>query len=340
VATLERVLDLRPDLVEARLELAVAYFALGAYDIAVYHFDILRGTPDLPPEIAAEIEGYSGTARTRVAPSALSGFVEAGPAYGFVDGGAGIELGFGLTWRYSFDGPTERSWITELRAQSLIFPDEDTETVSYFLLRTGPEFSLDGTASGAKLRPFLSARSSVDFDLDDRSTLGAGLQYFNSFGPSWSGFAVLEAGGLRRTDLSEDINGRFVSGQIGASYLPNSQTVVRFSLRGRQDETERDFTDVTSYGARIDLRYAFRPGFSRSDRNWILSGYALAVRQNYGSLSPSRTDRIYGFGAALRAYLSGDYYVEARADGFERDTDLRGVATARQAVSVVFGRDF
>lgn len=340
VATLERVLDLRPDLLEARLELAVAYYALGAYEIAVYHFDIVRNAPDVPPEIVAEIARYTETAERRVAPQALTGFLEAGPAYGFVDGGAGVEVGFGLTWRLQFDGATDRSWLTEVRGQALYFPDDDDETVTYFLLRTGPEFSLDGTSYGAQLRPYLALRSSVDFDLDDRSTLGAGLQYSDTFGTNWAGFALIEGGALRRTDLNEDVEGSFFSGQIGASYLPTRNTLLRLSLRGRKDNTNDDNTDIVSWGARLDLRYSFLPSWARSDRQWLLTAYAVADLQRYEALNPTREDKIYGLGASLRAYLRDDYYLEARADRLDRDTDVVGAATKREVVSLVFGRDF
>lgn len=340
VATLERAIDQRPDLVEARLELAIAYYALGAYDIAVYHFDIVRQTPNAPPEVLAEIERYAGTAEQRVSRNAVTGYVEAGPAYGFIDGGTGIELGFGLTWRYQFDGATDRSWITELRAQTLHFPDADTETLSYLLLRSGPEFSLDGTAYGARLRPYLAVRSSVDFDLDDRSTVGAGLQYSDTFGTDWAGFALIEGGALRRTDLNVDVDGNFVLGQIGATYFPSRNTLLRFTLRARRDSTDDDRTDISSWGARVDLRYAFLPSWALSDRKWLMTAYALVDWQRFGSISPEREDKIYGLGAALRAYLKNDYYVEGRGDWLDRDTDVPGAATKRQAVSLVFGRDF
>ena len=340
VATLERVVALNPDLLEARLELAIAYYALGAYEIAVYHFEIVRGSPNTPPEVIAEIESYTVRAEERVSRNTVTGFVEAGSAYGFVDGGAGIEVGFGLTWRHQFDGPNNRSWLTELRGQAFHFPDDDDETFTYFLLRTGPEFSIDGTAYGARLRPYLALRSSVDFDLDNRSTAGIGLQYNDTFGTDWAGFALVEGGALRRTDYDEDITGSFISAQIGATYFPARNTLVRVSLRARKDETDNDLTDILSWGGRLDLQYRFRPSWARSDRQWVVSAYGVADRQRFTALTPEREDLIYGFGATMRAYVRGDYYVEARADMARRDTDVPGAATTRQVVSLVFGRDF
>ncbi|MEM1362925.1 MAG: hypothetical protein AAGF94_14620 [Pseudomonadota bacterium] len=340
VSTLERVVDQEPNIVEARLELAIAYYALGAYEIAIYHFDIVRAVPNAPPEVVAEITQFTERAEDRVAPQSIEGFIEAGPAYGFVDGGAGIETGLGLTWRVSLPGATAHSWITDLRAQNLYFPDDDNETVTYFLLRTGPEFSLDGETYGAKLRPYLAVRSSVDFDLEDRSTAGAGLQYSNVFSPSWSGFAVVEGGALRRRDLGEDVDGSFVSGQLGASYFASRTTLLRLSFRGRQDSTDDDRTDQTTWGVRADLRHAFLSPFGNRSQQWLFSAYGLVNWQRFPSLTPVREDRIYGIGASLRANMRRDFYVEARADLLERDTDVVGAATKRQVVSLVLGKEF
>ncbi|MEM8958740.1 MAG: hypothetical protein AAGC86_13105 [Pseudomonadota bacterium] len=340
VATLERVVAQRPDLIEARLELAIAYYALGAYEIAVYHFNIVRGAPNAPPELIAEIDSYTANAETRTSRNSVTGFIEAGPAYGFVDGGAGVEVGFGLTWRYQFEGANDLSWLTELRATALHFPDDDDETFTYFLLRTGPEFSLDGTAYGARLRPYLALRSSVDFDLDNRSTAGFGLQYSDTFGTDWAGFALLEGGALRRTDYDEDITGSFISAQIGATYFPTRNSLVRLALRARKDETDNDLTDILSWGGRLDVQYSFRPSWARSDRLWKVGAYTVLDWQRFTALTPEREDLIYGFGASLRAYVKDDYYVEARADILRRDTDVPGAATSREAVSIVFGRDF
>jgi hypothetical protein len=44
-STLERLLDLQPDNAAARLELATAYFALGAYEVAEYHRPISSKRP-------------------------------------------------------------------------------------------------------------------------------------------------------------------------------------------------------------------------------------------------------------------------------------------------------
>ncbi|MEL7029622.1 MAG: hypothetical protein AAGL49_10525 [Pseudomonadota bacterium] len=340
VATLERVIDQRPNLIEARLELAIAYYALGAYEIATYHFEIVQAAPNAPPEVVEEIERFTETAANRVSRNSVTGFVEAGPAYGFVDGGAGIELGLGLTWRYQFAGPSARTWITELRAQPLIFPDTSDETFTYFLLRTGPEFTPDGTAYGARLRPYLALRSSVDFDLDDRTTLGPGLQYSDVFGTDWSGFAVVEGGALRRTDRDEDIDGSFLSGQIGASYFPVPSTLLRAGLRARRDFANDETADIVSVGIWVEVEYRFAPVWARSDQPWRISGYGGFDWQRFPELNPTRDDRIYGAGATFRAYLRDDYYVEARADILERDTDVPGAATSRQVASVVFGRDF
>jgi hypothetical protein len=337
-ATLERYLDARPGALDARLELAVAYYALGAYDIARYHLDIVRSAPDLPPEIAQEVVRYAVLAEERTSPSAVSGYVEAGPAYAGVAGEVGAELGFGMIWRVTPEGAQDRRWITDLRVRLLRFPDDDDLSLAAGLFRTGPEFSLDGTTFGWRMRPYFGLASSVDFDLDQRSTAGLGVQLGHVFSPSWSGFAEAEAGAVRRT--GPDSHGTYGTAQIGVSWFPGRDTTVRLAVSGRRDDTDNDLTDIDGYGARLDLRHDFRSGWDGSDRKWQLAAYVLQDRQRYPSLSDPTTDKYFGYGVAGRAYLRGDYYMELRADRLTRATDFADVPTERELLGLMFGRDF
>ena len=338
VATLERALDIQPDAVEARLDLAVAYYALGAYDLAQYHLGVVATAPDLPPDLAAEVARYNALAEQRAGDSSVSGFVEAGVAGALVEEETGFEFGFGLVWRVQRDGAQDSRWITELNGRMLRFPDDDDLSFGALSLRTGPEFSVDGTAYGLRLRPYLAAATSVDFDLDQRSTLGAGMLVGNSYSDSVSGFAVLEGGALWRED--PDAEGGYGLLQAGLNIYPAPDTLLRLSLRGRRDDTDADAANVQSYGARLDLRHKFKPQFSRSDRKWQVSAYVLADRQDYYSASPDRSDDLFGYGAAIRAYVVGDTYLELRGDRLERDTDIDGVATERELIGLLLGREF
>ncbi|KKK63557.1 hypothetical protein LCGC14_2993080, partial [marine sediment metagenome] len=78
VATLERLIDRDPASVEARSELAAAYFALGANEVALYHFKILQGSDALTPDQQRQMARYADEAQDRNAKSSFSGFAQAG----------------------------------------------------------------------------------------------------------------------------------------------------------------------------------------------------------------------------------------------------------------------
>jgi predicted Zn-dependent protease len=72
-ATLERFLDLDPGNTAARVELATAYFALGAYGVAQYHLAAAAASGGLTAEQAEQVARYRAETEARQAPHQITG---------------------------------------------------------------------------------------------------------------------------------------------------------------------------------------------------------------------------------------------------------------------------
>ena len=117
-ATLERFVDLDPGNAGARLELAIAYFALGAYAVAEYHLAAVAAAGGLTPEQAATVARYRDEAARREAPNQLSGRVALGRSWLRETDGDGLTGSFELDWRLDMGGRNADAWVTQLSAQS------------------------------------------------------------------------------------------------------------------------------------------------------------------------------------------------------------------------------
>lgn len=80
-ATLERVVDLEPTNSSARLELAVAYFALGNYGLAEYHMAAAQASGALSAEELADVVRYRTEAAESDRPSRIKGRISLGQAF-------------------------------------------------------------------------------------------------------------------------------------------------------------------------------------------------------------------------------------------------------------------
>ncbi len=199
VSTLERMLAQTPDDAETRYELAIAYYALGATELASYHFGLLRGTGTLAPMRAAELEAYAAQADAAERASRITGRVSAGLTS--EQGTRGTTASFALTWRIDLGAAAPAVWQTDLLGSALRYSASSSGNAIGLVLRSGPMFSLDGTAYGPHLRPYAEIRRERDPLGEDRRGLAAGLQLRNTHSVQWSSFGDLRYGRVEAREL-------------------------------------------------------------------------------------------------------------------------------------------
>lgn len=334
VSTLERVLDTDPASVEARYELAQAYFALGSNEIAEYHLNILQKSGALTPAEAAEAQDYQAAITRRTAAQGFYGFVELGAAR-LTDGSeSGPVASMGLTHILDLGDANQTLWITELNLDLIDFGSATSSGQSAGSLTTGPAFRLTGDSFGPILRPYLTARVNDDDEItNDRTLLGVGATFEVPLSAQWSVFAGLE-GGRAKYDTG-NADGDYVETRLGAAWRPTRTTQVRASLLGREIDVGVNALDNDFRAVRLDYQQRFRPSFARHD--WVLTAYAQTDTEDYKSRRDDDTDHV---GAALRTFLTDDVYLEHEVRYYDRTSTVRRFNTDETMISIRLGWEF
>lgn len=332
VSTLERLLDFEPNHSAARYELAVAYFALGSYDIARFHFALLQQTGGLSGAQSARVDDYLARIDRATGDQAIGGTATVGVA--LADGEPALALGLNLGWSVDLGGANDASWQTDLLGQ--LYEGDDAISAGRLLMRTGPGFSLDGFAFGARLRPYVEAEAVQDDDGDDYFSTSLGLQYLNAHSANWSSFADLSFGQIDGGSGISD--GDIWEALVGASYTPSRSVRVRFTLRASERDAEVATDSRERLGARVDYIRAGTGIFGDPDRRWQAGGYLQYDTLDYTALG--REDNLTAIGLSLRTYVSDTSFVEVAASSTHRDSNIAGLDSTTPVVSVQFGMDF
>ena len=335
VATLERLLDLRPEMQEARLELAVAYHALGAYAVARYHFDQLEQQGALGTNEARLAARYVDAGAARSTPDVVKGHVAAGLSYSDDREAFGGTVQFGFRWRHDMGDANTTVWQTDARAALFAFEGEGLD-LSSLLLRSGPWLSLDGTAYGAKVRPYLELSATWDADDEDRGTAALGLQYSNTHNAFFSSFADVKLG--RSFGFDGGANADFLAGALGVTYRPTRDTRLRFALRASDRVADVALDSRSSHGARLDLSHEVAVGFDASDRKWRLSAHGAWDRIDWRNAG--RMDDVWSVGVGLRAYVKDDLFVQTGLRHIDRDSSDDALDSRANIVSLMIGMEF
>jgi len=327
VSTLERFVDLEPGNVGARIELAIAYFSLGAYDVAEYHLAAAAASGALTPEQAERVATYRDESAGRDQPSQISGRIAIGQAWTREDDGSGTFGTAELEWRLDMGGPHEAEWLTQLSFSSYAPGEEEFVQTQVARLRSGPEFRLVGEVHGPRLQPYLEftvfRQESFGFSFGDYNAVAVGVAYQNPLDAFWTTYADVQIGWADTLDnFNPDFDFRDVS--FGASYRPSRDTRFRGTLRWREEENEFD-TTITTRGLRLEALHTFDTGADFLPRRWELRGFAQHdwVEADYGGGSDEYTDMAYGGG--LRAFVTEELFLEARSSWLEREFDYGSV---------------
>lgn len=334
VATLERLIDRDPASVEARSELAAAYFALGANEVALYHLKILQGSDALTPDQQKLMARYADEAQDRNAKSSFSGFAQAGFAVLGDNGKVGATASLGLVHRYDPNGPSGTVFITTLRADYLDFGSSSTTGQRSVAFTYGPSLRLAGTQYGPVLRPYLAVRSTNDNKIAfDRDAIGFGVSLEAPLTQSWSTFANLE-GGKIRYDAST-VDGNYVDGQLGLIWFLGRDASVRSSVISQKVDIADPLIESDFRAARVDIQKRLRPSFASYD--WKISGFVQTETESFTS---GREDKVKRVGAALQAYISETVYINSEVQYYDRNSNVVGFEKSEPLFSITVGMEF
>lgn len=332
-STLERLLDLEPGNVGARVELAIAYFALGSYEIAEYHLAVAQGAGGLSPEQAAAVARYRAETAARAGGSDLRGRVAIGAAVPDAGGEGGLFLSGAVDWRIDLGDANATQWVSEF-AYSGFRPGEDSlEERQTARLRTGPEIRIAGDAFGPRLRPFLEVEwvEGDPLTLTGETTRAAGLSLSVPLGPLLTIDAEVSAGEARpASGFIPDY--RLREARLGATYRPTRDTRIRLTAwRGEEEEFDTFFPITTTIaGARLSAEHAFDPGIGRAPNRWVLGGFAGRERSDLDDGFFAREIVEDGYGLWLRAFVVEDVYLELGASQLARETTNFGFTTTEE----------
>ena len=344
ISTLERLLIYRQDIPLIRLELAVAYFNLGSYEVAKLYFEQALSEPDLPPAAAARIKPYMEAIEFNTRTSAVSlvanvGITHAsnanlGPSTGQVridgfgglvplisgrkESDTGVRLLVNATHLYDLERPNDDTWKTDVSAFAVRYFEVETGDFGYARLRTGPRLALTDAQFGPRLRPYVEGQYLNSRDRGLYAAFGVGAEYSDTLSPVLSTFAD---GGLRyRNYFRKEFTGLdsynvYLTG--GLAYFPMRDLILRGGLSLEAESADFDFNSNFEIGLRTSAEYQYDPGIDWVDRKWSLSGYA----------------EFYS-----RWYDDPDAFIAANLN--RRDTDLRGGLSHVFTLSDGFGIQF
>lgn len=361
ISALERMLIFNPDLPRVKLELGVAYFRLGSYEVARFYFEEALAA-DPPPQVAERVAPFLSTIEARTAIDAFSGFVAFGPVYSSnatlgpndriilftPEGGSpqgvsladdqtpeadyGVRLAASATWSRDLRRATEDRWISTLSYAGLRYASEEAGEFDALSIDTGPRLSLSPRAFGPTLRPYLEGgvvRSAGD--LLYRQT-GGGAQVSDSLTPRLGVFGALLAQYRDYASEDDEFDGVYAFASAGASLQVDRATVLRGSVLGERDDAREADLSNTEFGLRFTIqrelaRPAFASGWGGADP-WRLSLFGQLSRRLFDEprddVDPDVSRRDTDARASLRlvAPVGDDWAVAAEASWFERFSNL------------------
>lgn len=340
-ATLERLVDLEPNNIPARVELAVAYFALGSYAVAEYHLAAVQTSGTLTPVQAAQVARYREEAQERDDGSDYSGRLEVGYAWTDTASEGGAFANGAIDWRVDLGDADVTQWVTEFAFTSYEPGDDSVNGRTNGRLRTGPEFRLSRDAYGPRLQPYVEfgwLTNDVDFDQDFNSW-AIGVAYANPINERFTVYADATVG--REYAMNGSFGDfDFHEFDLGATYRPSRDT--RFRLSGtlgerRQRDTGFPLT-TTEASVRLSAQHAFDPAFQTLPNRWVVGAFAESSQRTIEDdfFTDTEIDR-QSYGAWLRAFVIEDIYVEVGASQVSEDsTFLFAAPTSREEMIYTF----
>ena len=325
VATLERTLLLDPTDGTARYELAIAYQALGALELANYHFSLV--TP-ADPATANELAAYLGQNRAAQSPSRLRGQVAAGVIH---RKGETRAVGRAqVTWRTDLAGRNRDYWQTDL-SLTILGGTATLDDRQRIFVRTGPWLTLGDTAYGPRLRPYAEALMERDTTGKMRRLGFVGLQYSNTHTRAWSSFADVKLGRVLRSGGARTM----AHLSVGATYRPSRDTSLRAAARLQREWATG--TRISLRGVRLDAAHEF--SVADLPRKWVATASVQADWTRETGLTPRR-EQLQIASIGLRAFATRDVFVDLATQAERRSSDIAGRDRRDTIFTLQIGREF
>ncbi|GHT74556.1 hypothetical protein AGMMS50222_03890 [Endomicrobiia bacterium] len=277
------LLESKPGLTRVRLELARAYFTDGNYSAAEFHFQLVRATPDLPPEVAMRVDEFLSAIRQK--------------KNWTLDAGFGIVPDSNLNYA---SGNRQECINTDFGP--LCRPLEEKSSGVGFRFYTEGNYYLRFTKRfGLRTTLGLSALDFPKSDFDDYS-----LNF--ATGPRYTfdrGEISLQPNVSARWD-----QGRHYSDSYGAAFDTNWQLSGRWLLGGRLSYRTTKYVD--DYIAGIlgnveDYGISLRPRYYINNKSYLIAGVgfdrSIAKADYYSTDSINYSFGYYGeFGWGLTLF--------------------------------------
>ena len=377
IATLERMLIFNPDLPRVQLELGVAYFRLGAYEVARFYFEQVLA--DDPPEaVASRVTGFLTEIERRTARNSLTGLFAIGPIYStnanlgppdreirseFFPGGValidadsvanadfGIQAGLSVTHSYDLRRPNDDAWVSTLAYGARRFQDEEDGAFDAITVTTGPRLALDDEAFGLKARPFIAGSLVRSANAPLYGEVGAGAEVSQTITPTLSIFGVGTID-WRDFESSRDSFDGLYGGLFGGVVLtPQPDREFRVAGLLRTDRTRESYTSSTEAGLRLTASRLFRvqayEGFESFDLPWRASLFGQVSYRIFDKADPAvdasttRQDVDARFGARLLVPLDARNALSAEFGVFERYANIRNYDFSSVDFGVAYVRFF
>jgi len=357
IATLERMLIFNPDLPRVKLELGVAYFRLGAYDVARFYFNEVLGEGP-PDEVVARVTPFIDAINARTTQSAFSGFVSLGPVYssnatlgpddrnfradfgGIVvpdatisanpEADFGLRLSAVLNHRYDLQRPNDDAWLSSAVYTGLRYESVEEGEFDAVDLKTGPRLALDDRAFGPKARPFAQLGFVRSADEALYGLGGGGVDYSDTLDERLAAFANATLQYREFQNDSNDFDGWYTFLTGGVSYTGVQDVALNGSLFFETDRTEEAFTSNVEVGLRLTAAREFSladvEGFSAFALPMRASAFLQASRRLFDEPNPviepdiTRADTDLRFGGRLLTPFEDSWAVAVDASWFERNS--------------------
>ncbi len=329
-ATLERLVDLEPQNTSARVELAIAYFALGSYAVAEYHLAAAQASGALSPDEAARVARYREEAAERDTGSDYSGRIAAGYAWTDTAGESGAFVTGSVDWRLDLGDAHATQWVTEFAFSTFQPGGSSVNERTNVRLRTGPEYRIAQDAYGPRLQPYVELNWFQDDDLlnGDFQSWSLGAQYVNPVNERITVYADAQLGRLTSTSTGgTDFD--FHEFDLGFTYRPSRETRLRltgsWSERTEVDDATPD--TITSASLRLSGQHAFDPAFQDLPNRWLVGGFVdvAEVESVIGGATTMFDEQ--RLAVWMRAFVYEDIYVEGSAAQVMQDATTGGVTT-------------
>lgn len=334
VATLERYLDIYPSSIEARYELALAYFALGSNGVANYHLNILTESGALTPEEISAAKSYQAAIDNRENKFSFGGYAEVGGARLNESGETGTVFNLGLNSQIDMGDANQTKWVTDFKLDKISFGSSSASEQVSLSLTSGPVIRLSGNQLGSLLLPYVAASSTNALNTDyDRSLLGVGVSYKVPVSAQVSLFGGAELGYAKLRSSGE--SGDYYKGKLGATWQPTRQTQLLASYLINSFDVGRVGVDSNSNAFRLDVIHNFRPKFA--DRDWIFAAYAQSKDEKFDA---PRSENAGAFGVSMKAFVGKNVYVKPSVSFYNRDSTAAGFGMKEKLFSLRIGVEF